>query len=200
MDRARVEAFSDGVLAVAITLLVLDLPNAVPGGDSLADQWLTSWPAFAAYAVSFLVIGVIWLNHHAVFRDISRVDRTLLVLNLLLLLFVTTIPFSARSLATYLLVGGADARLAAVTYGLVIEGVALSFTAVCVWAWRQRLFHAHVTAIQARSAIVRFGGGSIVILGAVGAALISAPLSLAIHGGLALFYAFDQPRRPSASS
>ena len=72
---------------------MLDLPTALPGSASLADQWLKGWPGFAAYLVSFVVIGVIWLNHHAVFDGVRRVDRTVLILNLLLLLFVTTIPF-----------------------------------------------------------------------------------------------------------
>ena len=128
---------------------------------------LRSWPGFAAYFVSFLVIGVIWINHHALFHSVRRVDRTMLVLNLLLLLCVTTIPFSTRSLATYLLVGGSDARLAAVTYGLIIEGVALTFTAICAWAWRARLLRPDVTVVDARREIGRFALGSIVILAAV---------------------------------
>jgi uncharacterized membrane protein len=193
VDRARLEAFSDGVLAVAITLLVLDLPNAVPGRGSLADQWASDWPSFLAYLVSFLVIGVIWLNHHAVFKDIGRVDRPIQVMNLLLLLFATTIPFSTRSLSTFLLAGASDARLAGAVYGLVIEGVALTFGAICAWSWRAQLFQAHVSAAHARRAVAKFGIGSLVILGAIGAALVDPPLALAIHGGIAIFYTLDQP-------
>ena len=192
MGRTRLEAFSDGVLAVAITLLVLDLPNEVPGRDSLLDQWIGNWPAFAAYAVSFLVIGVVWLNHHAVFGGVARVDRVILVLNLLLLLFVTTIPFSAKNLASYLLTGDADARIAAAAYGLVIEGVALSFTAICAWGFRAQLLESHLDSAYARRRVRRFGVGSIVILGAVAVALVSAPFSLAIHAAIAVFYTVDR--------
>src|SRR6201992_2175879 len=93
LTKGRVEAFSDGVLAVAITLLVLDLHVDTGGSESLAHQLGDKWPSFAAYVVSFFVIGVIWVNHHALFSLIASVDRTLLFYNLLLLMFVTTIPF-----------------------------------------------------------------------------------------------------------
>jgi uncharacterized membrane protein len=135
-----------------------------------------------------------------VFEAVRRVDRPVLMLNLLLLLFVTTIPFSTRSLATYLLTGGSDARLAAVTYGLVIEGVALTFTAICGWMWRARLLHLDLVSVHARSEVLRFGFGSAVILCAVGAALISALLALAIHAVIAVFFAISGPlAQPTAS-
>src|SRR6185437_983777 len=95
MDRSRLEAFSDGVFAVAITLLALDLAVAGPEGHGpLAEQLYHKWPAFLAYLISFFMIGIIWVNHHALVRQITKVDRTLLFLNLVLLLFVVLIPFS----------------------------------------------------------------------------------------------------------
>jgi hypothetical protein len=87
MEKGRAEAFSDGVLAVAITLLVLDLHVDATGHGSLSHQLGQTWPSFAAYVVSFFVIGVIWVNHHALFALIDRVDRVLLFENLMLLMF-----------------------------------------------------------------------------------------------------------------
>ena len=102
MDRSRLEAFSDGVFAVAITLLALDLTVAGPAGHGpLTDQLHEKWPAFLAYLISFFMIGIIWVNHHALVRSITKVDRTLLFLNLVLLLFVVLIPFATATVADY---------------------------------------------------------------------------------------------------
>jgi len=90
VDSGRLEAFSDGVIAVAITLLALNLavggpgPHQLPLAANLADHW----PVFAAYAVSFVTVGIIWVNHHTLFKNFSEIDRTLLFVNLLLLFFV----------------------------------------------------------------------------------------------------------------
>src|SRR5258707_7291898 len=102
-ETARVEAFSDGVFAIAITLLVLDLkvPRDVPA-DHLAAELLRSWPSYGAFLVSFATIGIMWLNHHRLFTLIHRVDHALLVLNGLLLLTVTVVPFPTSLLAAYL--------------------------------------------------------------------------------------------------
>ena len=130
MDRGRLEAFSDGVIAVAITLLALNLavggpgPHQLPLAANLADHW----PVFAAYAVSFATIGIIWVNHHTLFKNVTKIDRTLLFVNLLLLFFVVSIPFATSTIAAYLRAGNGDASLAAVIYLGVFEGVAISFT------------------------------------------------------------------------
>ena len=102
IGKQRLEAFSDGVLAVAVTLLVLDLHADPASLDSLAAQLRQEWPSFAAYLVSFFIVGVIWINHHALFALMARVDRLLMFYNLLLLLFVTTIPFTTSTLASWL--------------------------------------------------------------------------------------------------
>jgi uncharacterized membrane protein len=87
VDSGRLEAFSDGVFAVAITILALNLSVAGPGQHrpGLAAQLGDHWPAFAAYAVSFAAIGIVWVNHHTLFKNFSEIDRALLFLNLLLL-------------------------------------------------------------------------------------------------------------------
>jgi uncharacterized membrane protein len=97
MDTNRLEAFSDGVFAIAITLLVLEI--RVPSGESLGRGLLLLWPSYLAYAISFIVIGAIWINHHAMFDWIVRADQKLLLLNTLHLLFIAFLPFPTAVLA-----------------------------------------------------------------------------------------------------
>src|SRR5205085_2423787 len=92
MGTARLEAFSDGVLAIAATLLVLELRVPEAGGD-LAAALASQWPSYVVYVVSFLTIGIIWVNHHSLLAHVRRVDRPLLFLNLWLLLTISLIPF-----------------------------------------------------------------------------------------------------------
>jgi uncharacterized membrane protein len=98
----RLEAFSDGVFAIAATLLVLQLAVPAHNGRHLGAELTHLWPAYLAYATSFLTIGIIWINHHYCIATIGRVDRTLLFLNLLLLLTVAFLPFPTRLVADYL--------------------------------------------------------------------------------------------------
>src|SRR5215813_474914 len=138
MESDRLEAFSDGVFAVAITLLALDLVVPGPGHHghypSLASELAKRWPAFAGYAVSFLTIGIIWVNHHTLFKNFAKIDRALLFLNLLLLFFVVAIPFATATIASYLGKGGVDAWLAAVVFQGVFEGMSLSFGLLFWWS------------------------------------------------------------------
>lgn len=97
-DSARVEAFSDGVLAIAITLLVLDL--RAPGSGDMRGQLLGEWPAYLAYLASFAYIGVIWVNHHQLFTRIAAVDLGLLWRNLALLLGVSVLSFPTAVLSS----------------------------------------------------------------------------------------------------
>ena len=95
----RLEAFSDGVFAVAATLLVLNLGSAAAARSR--TQLGAQWPNYATYVVSFMTIGIIWLNHHAQFHRIAAADRTLMVINLLLLMFVTLIAVPDGLLADH---------------------------------------------------------------------------------------------------
>src|SRR5512132_2117231 len=94
-ETGRIEAFSDGVFAIAITLLVLDLkvPRDLDEGVSLAQALLRQWPSYLAFIASFATIGVMWINHHKLFTLIKRSDDVLLILNVILLLGVTLTPF-----------------------------------------------------------------------------------------------------------
>ena len=192
MGKGRAEAFSDGVLAVAITLLVLDLHVEATDHGRLAHQLGQIWPNYAAYVVSFLVIGVIWVNHHALFTLVDRVDRVLLFQNLVLLMFVTTVPFTTSTLAEFLREGGADARWAVVVYGISNVGMAFSFTAMLSHIVHHNLLINPITPAAAARAVRRFGLGSIAYPVATAAGLVWPPLALIAFGSLAGYYAIEQ--------
>ena len=115
MNKSRVEAFSDGVFAFAITLLVVTIAQP-EDYRRLAHELARRWPSLAAYVVSFAVIGIMWLNHHSVFGHFDRVDRGLVYLNLFLLMTVAFLPFPTGVLGQALARGQGE-RTAAVVYG-----------------------------------------------------------------------------------
>jgi len=194
VEKGRLEAFSDGVFAVAITLLVLSLDVAGPGhGSSLVHQLGDQWPSFAAYVVSFLVIGIVWVNHHTLLGKLARTDRTTLFLNLLLLMFVTVIPFPTHVLAEYLRTGGFDAKVAAALYGAVMEGMSIAFGLIYWWAGKHdELLHEHVDAAAHRAGFRRFTIGAVVYLPLIAFAFVSPVLTLLAHFVVAGFYVFDR--------
>jgi uncharacterized membrane protein len=199
MRTSRLEAFSDGVFAIAITLLVLSL--AVPARDSLGGQPLVAvlarhWPSYAAYLVSFLVIGIIWINHHTVFDRVRRVDRLVLFANLGLLLTVSVIPFPTGLLAEYL-TAGADARAAAAIYSGTMVAMSVMYSLLWLAITRDaRLLHEDIDPATGRAALGRFGIGGLFYLGTVGLSFVSPVLTLAVHGALAIYYCFDQLPQP----
>ena len=149
MSRGRLEAFSAGVIAVAITLLALNLAVDGPGHGPLLEQLGHRWPAFVAYLISFFTIGIIWVNHHALLQDLARVDRALLFMNLALLLFVVAIPFGTALMATYLTEGGADSHWAMIIYCGIFEGMAISFAAIFGWSLGEGRRH-HPIPVEAK--------------------------------------------------
>ncbi len=187
----RAEAFSDGVFAIAATLLVLELkvPHVEPGG--LSEALLERWPSYATYVVSFLTIGIIWLNHHAVMERIKTVNRPLLLLNLVFLMAVAAIPFPTALLAEYLHAGH-DERLASAIYGATMALMGISFGLMWAYAiFGEDLLHENVEPDRARRSLLLFAAGNPLYLLAIGASLLSAELGLAIYALLALFYLFD---------
>jgi len=196
----RIQAFSDGVFAIAITLLVLDL-HVPPRGDghSLAHDLGHEWPSYAAYVVSFLVICIIWINHHQVLDTLRVVDRPVLFANLALLGVVSAIPFPTRLLAEYLTAGW-DGSVAAAVYGATMLAMSIAFTTLWVLVTREEaaLLHEHVDAGQARRAVRRFSFGLLVYLMTIVVAFASAPAALVLHGLIAVYYCFDQLRTPGA--
>src|SRR5437868_10753670 len=98
----RLEAFSDGVFAIAATLLVLEISVDTAHGRQLGNALLDAWPSYLAYFTSFLIIGIIWINHHHCVSLVGRVDRPFLFINTLLMLVVAFIPFPTKLVAVYL--------------------------------------------------------------------------------------------------
>jgi uncharacterized membrane protein len=194
MNKNRVEAFSDGVLAVAITLLVLDLKvdREGPDGHSLAYQLAHTWPSYVAYATSFFLIGTIWVNHHAMFNLISTVDRVLLYENLALLMFVTTLPFTTATLADFISHGGPDARWAVALYGFSNFGMAIGFRVMLARMVNHGLLIHPVEPEVGQAAIRRFGLGSTAYPIATAIGLIWPPFVLVGMGAICLYYVVEQ--------
>jgi uncharacterized membrane protein len=125
-DTARLEAFSDGVFAIAITLLILEIRLPETHG-SLSHLLGELWPSYLAYVLSFATIGIMWANHHSIFRLIARTTHGLIVANLLLLMTISFLPFPTGVLAEHLSEGGADQRSAALFYSGTFIVIAIAF-------------------------------------------------------------------------
>jgi uncharacterized membrane protein len=191
MDRTRLEAFSDGVFAVAITLLALDLTVEGPGHGRLLNQLYDKWPAFLAYLLSFFMIGIVWVNHHALVRSIIKVDRRLLFLNLVLLLFVVLIPFTTATEAEYFPDNGGDARLAMALYAGVFLGMSMGFAGIFEWTLHGQRVYQPVPPERRWAARVRFVGGSLVYVIAIAVAYFSAVTSFVLIALIALYYVLE---------
>ena len=132
MSLSRLQSYVDAILAIAATLLILNV-TVTGGGGSLSHSLVHAWPSYAAYAVSFLTIGVIWINHHAILRLIEQPDPLFVIQNLMLLLFVAFLPFPTHVLADALQ-SGHGAAAAAVFYGISATLMAVSFNALWIYA------------------------------------------------------------------
>lgn len=199
-DRERLEAFSDGVIAVAITLLALNLGVAGPGHGPFLKQLVERWPSFAAYLVSFFSIGIIWVNHHALVRKIAVVTRALLFVNLLLLLFVVMVPFATATMAEYVTDSGPDGRYSMVLFALVFLGMGLGFMALFIWSLGEGRTHQPTPRPERARALLRFSVGTIAYLVSIPVAFISPLLSLTIIGLVAVYYIFETTPRPFGRS
>jgi uncharacterized membrane protein len=191
MDRSRLEAFSDGVFAVAITLLALDLTVPGYGHGPLVDQLTEKWPAFLAYLISFFMIGIVWVNHHALVRSIVKVDRTLLFVNLLLLLFVVLIPFATSTEADYFPHNDQDAKLAAVLYSGVFLGMSAGFGAILEWTLHGDRVSQPLPPARRWPARLRFVSGALFYVLALVVALVNAVASFVLIALVAVYYILE---------
>lgn len=194
----RVEAFSDGVIAVAITLLVLDLRVPEPvAGVSLGHQLARLWPSYLAYVISFLAIGIMWINHHSMLRRLASVDHSILLRNLILLMCIVALPFTTSLFATYLdePVGG---HLAATVYAgsfLVTSLVFASLQRVLV-LHRPQLLREPLSTHEQRWILRRGLIAAPVYLVAALAGMLTPYLTLAVCIALGLFYLIPFARLP----
>jgi uncharacterized membrane protein len=200
-EKGRVEAFSDGVFAIAITLLVLEIHvPVVPPDASLWRALGQEWPSYFAYVVGFLVVGVTWLNHHTTFGAIARVDRPLLLLNLLLLMTISVIPWPVELVAKFL-DRGEQASVAVAVLGLVMTAMSIAYTAFWQYATRHPvLLRDDVDAEAVRGGRLRFALGLAIYPALTLFSFVSAPFTLGLHGLLALYYGFDQSRARAVES
>ena len=200
MNKSRVEAFSDGVFAIAITLLVLTIAQPTRYRD-LTHDLATRWPSFAAYVVSFAVIGIMWLNHHSLFSSFARIDRGLFYLNLLLLLTITFLPYPTGVLGEAL-ARGQGARTAAVFYAVTMAVNSYAWTALWLYgSHRRRLLHASFPEGERALATLMFTIGVVLYTLAIGVAFLNAYTFLALQAAFALYYALDPVnRRPGRGS
>ncbi len=187
----RLEAFSDGVFGIAMTLLVLDLrvppANGVPS-TGLVQQLLGLWPSFIAYLTSFMAILIMWINHHNMFSLIKRVDRGFMFYNGLLLLLVTFVPFPTSLVAEYLL--RQDAGPAAGIYSGTLFMIAIAFNLL----WREasgqhELLDERVTVDEVRSITKQYYVGPSLYAAAILLSFVSAIASIAVCTAVWAFYA-----------
>ena len=189
----RLEAFSDGVIAVAITLLVLNIRVPVPPlppGKTLAHELATNWPVYAAYITSFLTIGIIWINHHVMIRRLREPDHMILFLNLLLLMSIAVLPFATDLMADYLKQSGGQ-HLAAAIYSGAFLVMSLFFATLnrhLLLVKPERL-REDIPVERRRQILNRSITGLIPYVIATALAIVSPYVTLAICATLAVFYA-----------
>ena len=200
MSTNRMEAFSDGVFAIAITLLVLEIHVPEPGaGESLGHELLAQWPSYAAFVVSFLTIGVIWINHHAMVRRLRVTDHSILIWNLLLLMTVSALPFTTALMAAYLKQGEGESLAAAVYSGsfllmsLVFSGMNRHILFERVDFLEEGLDE-HIRRLTLKRGVV----GLLPYALATALAPVSPYITLAICAAVAVFYASPAASAPEA--
>jgi uncharacterized membrane protein len=201
-DTSRLEAFSDGVFAVATTLLVLDLHVPSPEDLKLAHAadvfayMSLQWPHYLAYLTSFLFILVMWINHHTLFKLIGRTDNLLMLFNGLLLLCVTLVPFSTSLLASSAGEGAGNQHEAAVVYNGLYIVIAILFNILWRHAAHERRLldaKAHPAHVAQISAAYRFG--PLYYVAALLLALLRVEASLLLNIALAIYFALPRAQR-----
>lgn len=186
METSRLEAFADAVFAIAATLLIIDVSVDAPGGELGADL-KHSWPQYAAYFVSFLIIAIWWVNHHACMAVIGRANRSFLFINVALLACIAFLPFPTRLVAEHFRDDGVQA--AAITYGLTMTAAAICFASLWFYAAKGRRLIAEVADQRVVDGLSRSVVPGVPINAAATlVALWSAYVGLALFAALALFY------------
>lgn len=188
----RIEAFSDAVIAIMLTLLAVELlkfdPDAAREHGLLASL-AEKWPSYLAFSLTFFVVGQIWLTHHNLWRYIARVDQGVCIINLLLMVFVAVTPFAAQVLAdSFAALSTADQRLAASLYSSVMLGQALAFNGLLWWARRRRLMDERVDATLYSAIARRYLYGPSIYAVALLAGLVMPALGMACYVAVILLY------------
>lgn len=197
MNTTRVEAFSDGVFAIAITLLVLEIK--VPAGEHLGWGLLRLWPSYLAYAISFIVIGAIWINHHSIFEWITRADHGLLLLNTFHLMFIAFLPFSTAVLAEAFH-ARAGREVATAFYSGTLTSIGVLTTAMWWYAARHReLLHQDISHERARAIGRRFLVGPASYATATVLAFVNPWISIGMFVALNAYFLWPHRHRVRAT-
>ncbi|HYJ80602.1 MAG TPA: TMEM175 family protein [Longimicrobiaceae bacterium] len=190
-ETVRVEAFSDGVFAIAITLLIIEVrvppPDAVHGAGGLWRALVALWPSYLAYAISFLTIGIMWINHHNIFNFIARSDHRFMILNVLYLMCIAFMPFPTAVLAENL-PEAAERSAAAAFYSGAFLATAVAYNRLWWYARRADLLASWADARLVGAITGRFALAPAAYLVAFALAFVSVPACLAVHGLLAAFF------------
>ena len=193
----RIEAFSDGVFAIAITLLIIEIgvPHLEdePPGTTLSQALVGLWPSYLGYVISFLQIGVIWANHHNRFRFIERSDHGLLFLNILFLMCVAFIPFPTALLAEYLERTASERETAGVIYAGTLAVTAVFFTLLWLYAAANRLVDRNLDPSLVRAMTRRYLLGTVAYLLVFVLAYVNVAASLILLVILALLFVLPEP-------
>jgi uncharacterized membrane protein len=191
MRSERLETFADGIFAIAATLLILSVDSQV-GNDptGLGSRLLHIWPSYLGYGISFLTIGIMWVNHHTVMDQLGRVNRTYLFLTVGFLMCIAFIPFPTRLVAEHVRSSGAEA--AALTYGFTLTLTAIMFNAIWFYAARGRRLLREDADQRVVDGITRsYLPGPWIYLVATVIAFASPTASVVIYMALALFYVVE---------
>jgi len=182
----RLEAFSDGVFAIAITLIVLELGVSADAGEDLLSSILHEWPSYLAYVTSFFTIGAVWLGHSGITGALRAADATLYRLNLLVLLLVSFLPFPTKLVSEYVREEDPE-RVAVVFYGLTMLALALALTAFIRYAVEhRRLVKDHIDEETVAAAMAH--EPSFALYGvAIGLGFLSPTLAVALYLLIALY-------------
>jgi len=192
VSTTRLEAFSDGVIAVAATLLVLELVVPVPGphhDGTLVHRLLEDWPDYAAYVISFATVGIVWINHHAMISRLRQTDHTILVLNLLLLMTIGFLPFATKLMATYVRQPlGQDTAAFVYDGAFLLMGVAFGTLNRHILVVKTHLLITPLDDRARRQVLIRSVSGIAPYVLAAPLAFVSPYITLGICGAVALYY------------
>ena len=204
-ETARVEAFSDGVFAIALTLLVLELHSPTGGDESFLHQLLHEWPAYLAYLAAFLNIASIWINHHDLFTRVRRVNIQVIVANLLVLLVSSLFPWPAAVIGSAWTDAVDDIQIksdqitACILYAVVGLGVPLAFRVLYGYLGRTpALLESPRQVAYMRSSVRRSNFSLVIYPIAAGLAFVAPVIALVLFAIVPLFFIVTVLREPKS--